>query len=434
MGERRYPSVDKLARSLGEGFSERARVKAAREAIAEARAAGEEVDPVRLEELVAVYGGESLKPLINMSGVILHTGLGRARLAPAVVDHVARVAAGHSCLEFDLGTGERGNRQDHVRWLLRELTGAEDAYVVNNCAGAVVLALSALCSGREVVLSRGQMVEIGGAFRMPDVIRESGCRLVECGCTNKTHLRDYEAVSGEETGAWMRCHPSNFKMSGFVASPSSREMAEGAHKVGALFLDDVGSGCLVDTVSYALPKERTLAEAVSDGADVVMASGDKLLGGPQAGIVLGSSAAIGVIKKHPLARALRCDKLTLAGLEATLRLYFEGREREIPAWKYAARALDEVKKDALKLKRAWSGAVLEPGLTEMGSGSMPGAGVETVRVGLPVKNADAFHRCLRLEGGVVGRIENGVVYLDPRTAEPDEVRRVAEFLKTTGQA
>ena len=238
MGGRRFPSVDALSRSLDRGLPEVIRVKAARETIAWARSAADEVTELELAEfagdLARELAGPSLRPVINMSGVINHTGLGRARLAPAAVEAMESVARGHCRLEFNLEDGTRGDRQDHVGWLLRELTGAEAAYVVNNCAGAVVLVLSALCSGREVVLSRGQMVEIGGAFRMPDVIRESGCRLVECGCTNKTHLRDYEAVTGEETGAWLRCHQSNFAMSGFVSTPSERSLAEGAHRAYSL--------------------------------------------------------------------------------------------------------------------------------------------------------------------------------------------------------
>lgn len=427
---RRFPSVDKLARSLDGRWSEAARVKAAREAVAKARAEGGAGDlTLQAEGLAARYGESSMRGLVNMSGVVLHTGLGRARLAKAAADRVAEVAAGHAVVEFDLETGERGDRQDHVRWLLTELTGAEDALVVNNCAGALVLALSALCAGREVVLSRGQMVEIGGAFRMPDIIRQSGCRLVECGCTNKTYRRDFEEVSGEETAAWLQCHQSNFAMTGFVSFPSASELAEGAHRAGALFLDDLGSGCLVDTRDYGLPKERTLGDAVRDGADLVMASGDKLLGGPQAGILVGRRSVLDLVKRHPLARALRCDKLTLAGLEATLRLYFEGREREIPVWRAVGREADEVRSVAEVLAGAVPGGIVEEGRTELGGGSFPGVGVRSWVAGFRVADLEGVHRRMRMEFGVVGRIEQGLFWLDPRTAESEEVDWTVQSLK-----
>ena len=430
MSNQRFPSVDALARQIALNVSEKAKVRGAREAIERGKS-GEELGEGLVQvatRLASEYGEMTSKPLINMSGVILHTGLGRARMADEVADHVFEVAKGHSCLEFDVETGERGDRQDHVEWLLKELTGAEAAMVVNNCAGAVILVLSAVCKGGEVVLSRGQMVEIGGSFRIPDVIRESGCHLVECGCTNKTHLRDFESVTGEGTMAWMQCHRSNFAMTGFVSSPSAKDLAEGAHRHGALFIDDLGSGCLVDTTAYGLPKERTLSEAVADGADVVMASGDKLLGGPQAGIILGSKEVLSVVKKHPMARALRCDKMTIAALEATLRMYDEGREREIPVWKYAGRELEEVRRDALALAESYSDAVVEEGLTGLGGGSLPGAGVPTWRCGLAAKDLEGLHRDLRTQAGVIGRIEKGRLWLDPRSAEPEEVKVVVRYL------
>ncbi len=429
----RPPSVDRLARDPRlDGFPEVTRVEAARAAVQAAAGATASLDELvedarrRASELSA----PSLRPAVNMSGVVLHTGLGRARLAPSVAAHVAAVLDGHATVEFDLETGGRGDRQAHAEGLLRRLTGAEAALVVNNCAAAVYLALAAHGAGREVVLSRGQMVEIGGSYRMPDIVRQTGCRLVEVGCTNKTRLSDYETALTAETAVLLRCHPSNFRIVGFTGEPSARELAGLARDRGLLLLDDVGSGCLVDTARYGLPRERTLAESLTDGADLVMASGDKLLGGPQAGLLLGRSDLVAACKRHPLARAFRVDKATLAALEATLRLYAEGREEELPVWRYAARPLAEVNRLAHTLKRAWPGAWVADGLTEMGGGSMPGRGLPTRRTAIPAESADELlSRLRRHETPVVGRIEQGVVWLDPRTAEPAEVRSVAALLR-----
>jgi L-seryl-tRNA(Ser) seleniumtransferase len=428
-GSARPPSVDKLARLINDdpdlhGYA----VLAAREALA----LGGDFEVEAMQSFVELVG-PSLRPVVNMSGVILHTGLGRARLADEVVASIYDVAAGHSGVEFDLESGERGDRQNHVRWLLRHLTGAEDALVVNNCAGAVVLALSAVCAGSPVVLSRGEMVEIGGQFRMPDIIKMSGCELVEVGCTNKTHLRDFEAAMGQEAGAFLRCHQSNFAQVGFIGQPKHRELSELAHSRGWVMIDDLGSGCLVDTTRYGLPKERTVGEAISDGADLVLASGDKLLGGTQAGILVGSAEMIERCKRHPLARALRIDKLGLAGLEATLRLYFEKRENEIPIWGYCSRELEEIKRDCSRLKKAWGRGEISMGTTELGGGSFPGVGVPTWRFGLGTSNGELAKR-LRL-AGVIGRTESGQIWLDPRTCTLDEVKEtclVLELIRENG--
>ncbi len=435
---RQLPSVDRLMRSKAlAAFPEPTRAKAARAAVAAARERmraegfpGEESIEEEAVRLARSMSAPSLRPAVNMSGVVLHTGLGRARLAPEAAEALLAAAGSHALVELDAETGRRGDRQEHVRGLLCELTGAEDALVVNNCAAAVALTLTALCAGGEVVLSRGEMVEIGGSFRMPDIVAQTGCRLVEVGCTNKTHLADYRAAMGEEVAALLRCHRSNFKMIGFTDEPSGREVAELAHAAGTLFIEDLGSGCLVDTTRYGLPKERTLQEALADGVDVVTASGDKLLGGPQAGLILGRSELVRRIARHPLARALRVDKLTLSALEATLRLYAEGRPEQIPVWRYLSRDLREVRRMALALRSA-SGipATVEPGVTEVGGGSMPGAGVPTWRVGLRRPDPDALLAQLRAaDPPVIGRIEDGRVWLDPRTLEPDEVKLVKSIM------
>ncbi len=422
-GSGRPPSVDKLARKINDvpelhGYA----VLAAREAVE----LGGEYESVANRKFLDLVG-PSLDRVINLSGVVLHTGLGRARLASDARDAVTDASHGHSSVEFDLESGERGDRQNHVRWLLQNLTGAEDALVVNNCAGAVVLALSAVCAGSPVLLSRGQMVEIGGHFRMPDIIKMSGCELVEVGCTNKTHLRDFEIAMGDGSGAILRCHQSNFAQVGFVSQPSVKELAGLAHGRGWVMIDDLGSGCLVDTTRFGLPKERTIAEAVSDGADLVSASGDKLLGGPQAGILVGSKKMIERCKAHPLARALRVDKLCLAGLEATLRLYFEKRELEIPVWNYCSRELDAIKRACFKLKKSWGQGEVALGITELGGGSFPGVGVPTWRFGLGTGSPELAKR-LRL-AGIIGRTESGQIWLDPRTASNDEIKETCLILE-----
>lgn len=422
---RDLPKVDALARSgrLAE-FPEGVRVLAARITIERARAlllAGKRTGSIE-DEAVSEAGrlaAPTMKRVVNASGVILHTGLGRARLAASVAEHIAEVAANHAIVEFDEETGKRGDRQSHVRELLKLLTGAEDAFVVNNNAATVFLTLSALAKRREVILSRGEMVEIGGSFRMPDVVRQSGCRLVEVGCTNKTHLDDFVAAISPQTGALLRCRPSNFRIIGFTEAPTIAELA--SIKGDTPLIDDVGCGCLVDVEAFGLPREPILGESLRDGADMELASGDKLLGGPQAGIIIGRSDLIAKIRRHPIARAVRVDKLTLAGLEATLKLYVTGRQLEIPTLRYLSRTLEEVRALADRLAEV-AGGTVEAGSTETGGGSIPGYGVPTWRVKVPGSKPDRILAKLRSkEVPVVGRIESGSVWLDPRTMEPDEI-------------
>lgn len=433
---RAVPSVDKLKRDPAlETFSDRIRTMAAQaavNAVREALQAGNTMDAVDFAcHEAARLSKASLSRAINLSGVILHTGMGRARLAPSVAHRIAEIAASHSLLELDPDSGARGDRQTHVRSLLQELTGAEDALVVNNCAAAVLLTLRALCTGTEVLLSRGQMVEIGGSFRMPDVVRESGCTLIELGCTNRTRLSDYESRIGENTSAILRCHPSNFEIVGFHEEPSLKELANLAHRNRIILIDDVGSGCLLDTTRFGLPKEPTLADAVKLGADVVLTSGDKLLGGPQSGIILGKSDVIEKIRRHPLARTVRADKLAIAGLRGTFELYAEGRELEVPVWKYASRRASELEAIARRIASAIEGAMVAEGSSEMGGGSMPGASIPTYRVGIPSNDAAKTLEQLRKhDPPVIGRIESQIVWLDPRTLEESEVPDVMEALRS----
>lgn len=431
---RRLPSVDLIKRSEAlQGFPDPVQTLAARTAIESARQAGQ----WGMDEIIAEAAREanrlttpSLKSAINLSGIILHTGLGRARLAAAAVNAIYQVAYNHSIVEFDLETGTRGDRQTHVRDLLCGLTGAEDALVVNNCAASVLLSLAALCGGRDVVLSRGQMVEIGGAFRMPDVVQQSGCRLVEVGCTNRTRLSDYEAAVSPEIGAILRCHPSNFKIVGFTEEVPLRDLVALARRSETIVIDDAGSGCLLDTTRFGLSAEPKLQDAIRDGADLVLCSGDKLLGGPQAGIILGRRSLIDVIRRHPLARAVRIDKLTLAGLEATLRLYRDGRELEIPVWEAVARPLDKVRKLAEEiLSTCPAPSQVVPTQTEVGGGSLPGSVVASSAVRIDAADSVGILKSLRQRAiPVIGRIENGAVLLDPRTLQDVEVVEVQRAL------
>lgn len=422
---RELPKVDALAQHarLAE-FPAPVRIHAARIAIERARTqilVGKPVKDLEDETVNEAYRltAPTTRRVINASGVILHTGLGRARLAPSVAAHIAEVAANHAWIEFDEDSGKRGDRQSHVRDLLKLLTGADDAFVVNSNAAAVFLTLSALAKRKEVVLSRGEMVEIGGSFRMPDVVRQSGCRLVEVGCTNKTHLEDFKSALTDRTGAILRCRPSNFRIVGFTETPSIGALA--SIKGDSPLIDDVGCGCLVDVEPFGLPREPRLGESLREGADLELASGDKLMGGPQAGIIIGRADLIAKIRKHPLARAVRIDKLTLAGLEATLKLYLAGRHLEIPTLRYLSRSLDDVRILADQLAAVMGGSV-EAGLTETGGGSIPGHGVATWRVKLTGGKPDRVLAAMRQrEIPVIGRIESGSVWLDPRTMEPNEV-------------
>ncbi|MDP9237062.1 MAG: L-seryl-tRNA(Sec) selenium transferase [Chloroflexota bacterium] len=360
-----------------------------------------------------------LRPLINATGVILHTNLGRAPLAQEAIDAMAAVTRGYSNLEFDINEGKRGSRHSLLEPLLCRLTGAEAAMAVNNNAAAVLLALSAVGAGREVVISRGQLVEIGGGFRIPDVMRQSRAKLVEAGTTNRTRIEDFDQAVGPKAAALMRVHPSNFRIVGFTESPSIDELASVAGARGVLLIDDIGSGCLLDTTVYGLPPEPTPQASIAAGADLVLFSGDKLLGGPQGGLIVGRQDLLRKLKRHPLARTVRMDKASIAGLAATLRLYLEGAaEEKIPVWRMIGMPLDAIttRADTMVAEIGDEASTME-GRSMIGGGSLPGESLPTRLVSLRCRSgADATSLAARLRThGVVARIEDGRVLLDPRT-------------------
>ncbi len=395
----------------------------------------------------------ALRSVVNATGVIVNTNLGRAPLSPQALAAVSAAGADYSNLEFDLTSGGRGSRQTPVRAFLRELTGAEDALVVNNNAAAVLLALTALARGREVIISRGELVEIGGGFRIPDVMAQSGARLVEVGTTNRTRLRDFEAAVTGETAALLAVHPSNFRVVGFTEAPPLAELAALAHAHGLPLIHDLGSGTLVRTERYGLAHEPMAEESIAAGADLVCFSGDKLLGGPQAGIIVGREPPIATLAAHPLSRALRIDKLTLAALEATLRQYRDGESGEIPIWRMVALPLEELRARAERwverLRAAGVEAETIEGESAVGGGSLPGETLPTVLCAIPevvgalaqmsgsTDASDALARRLRLgEPPILARVQRKRVLLDPRTVrvEQDElvvaaVARAAQGLR-----
>lgn len=373
----------------------------------------------------------SLRLVINATGVILHTNLGRALLSTAARQAMLATASAYNNLEFDLDTGKRGSRLTHAGQLLRELTGAEDAVVVNNNASALILILSALAKDREVVISRGQLVEIGGGFRIPDIMQESGALLVEVGTTNRTHIADYAAALSERAAMLLRVHASNFKQVGFVEQPPLSELAALARECGLLAVDDLGSGTLLDTAPFGLEREPTIQESVAAGVDLVCFSGDKLLGGPQAGIIVGRSGAIAALKRHPLARALRVDKLTYAALIATLQHYRRDEALDcIPVWQMISRPLDDIRARAAAWAAAVDGAVIE-GESTVGGGSLPGAALHTALLAIDCDAPNSFTARLRqAQPPVIARIADGLVLLDPRTVLPAQDEALLRALKS----
>lgn len=377
----------------------------------------------------------TLRPVINATGVVLHTNLGRAPLSDATLAAMRAAGEGYSNLEFDLEAGQRGSRYVHAESLLCRLTGAEAALVVNNNAGAVLLTLSALAAGRKVIISRGQLVEIGGGFRVPEVLAQSGARLVEVGTTNRTYARDYEAALDDEAAALLRVHASNFRISGFTAQPALEELVQLTHSRGLWLLDDLGSGTLLDTAPLGLAHEPTVQESVAAGADVITFSGDKLLGGPQAGFILGRRELIARLRRFPLTRALRVDKTTLAGIQATLLHYLKGEAlREVPIWRMLALSPEEIAARSHSFLAAL-GALgarcdLLAGLSMIGGGSLPGETLPTTLIALPPGDAGEQARRLRAgEPSVVARIADGRVLLDLRTVLPREETALVERVK-----
>lgn len=394
-----------------------------REVVVPTRAALVEEARERVELLLA----PTLKPIINATGIIVHTNLGRAPLSQSALAAVTAVAEGYATLEFDLEQGGRGSRAVHAEQKLRRLLNTEAALAVNNNAAAVLLMLTALCQGKEVIISRGQLVEIGGGFRVPEVMAQSGARLVEVGTTNRTHLRDYAAAITENTAAILVAHHSNYKIVGFTTEPTLDELAGLAHARNILLLYDQGSGALLDVAPYGLDPEPTVPDGLTAGADVVAFSGDKLLGGPQAGILCGRTAPLQQIKRHPLARAVRADKLGLAALSATLDHYLkEEVTREVPVWCMLSRPLEELDSVA----HTWAAHLQEHGLratvidgeSRVGGGSLPGTSLPTKLVAIEADSVADFAARLRLRTpGVVGRVQNDRLLLDPRTVLPFQV-------------
>lgn len=379
----------------------------------------------------------TLTPVINATGVIVHTNLGRAPLSETALAAVTAVSRGYATLEYDLEAGQRGSRSVHAEKLLTRLTNAEAASVVNNNAAAVLLMLTALCQGREVIISRGQLVEIGGGFRVPDVMAQSGAKLVEVGTTNRTHLRDYAAAITENTAAILVAHHSNFKIIGFTTEPSLAELAELAHAHNLVLLYDQGSGALLDVAAYGLEAEPTVIDGLTAGCDVVAFSGDKLLGGPQAGILCGRADLLSAIKRHPLARAVRADKLALAALAATLTHYLkEEAETAVPVWQMIARSTNELGDVAdtwaAHLQEQGIAAVVVDGFSTVGGGSLPGTTLPTRLVAIDAANPDALAAALRAQSPpVIGRIQDGRYLLDPRTVLPDQSGTLIRLLIQT---
>ena len=440
---RELPSVDRLLRepevdALLDLAPRTAVVEAVRATLAAARTrrAGPPDDwAAEIRERLAERRRPSLRPVLNATGVVLHTNLGRAPLARAAIEALTAVADGYSNLELDLDTGTRGSRADHCRELLRRLTGAEDALVVNNAAGALVLALNALAEGRAVLISRGELIEIGGSFRIPEIMARSGARLREIGTTNRTHLDDYRSAL-DGAAAILTVHRSNFEQRGFVASPEPAALAALAAEAGIPYLYDVGSGLLADLEPWGLASEPRVAEALTAGAGLVLFSGDKLLGGPQAGCVAGRGALVAECRANPLARAMRADKLTLAGLEATRALYQDPATavREIPVLRMLTLTAEELARRAAELASHCAAElrpVLEPGESTVGGGAFPGSALPTTLVALDAGPLGADGLALRLRVGdpaVVARVAGGRVLLDPRTLPDDSGRAIGAAL------
>jgi L-seryl-tRNA(Ser) seleniumtransferase len=379
--------------------------------------------------------GQRLLEAINATGIILHTNLGRAPLAAAALEAATRVGAGYSNLEFDLATGSRGSRYARVSTALCDATGAEDALVVNNCAAAVLLLIDTFAKDREVVVSRGQLVEIGGGFRLPDVLERSGAKLVEVGATNKVYLKDYERALSPKTALLMRSHASNFRLTGFTHDVEPRELAALGKRVGVAVVEDLGSGALVDLAEYGLPHERTVQDAVRDGLDAVAFSGDKLLGGPQAGIIVGRAPVLARLRSNPLVRALRVDKLTIALLDATLRLYATPQTRDrIPFFRMLSAPLEALHVRGRRYvdELPDRAAALAPSIAYVGGGSLPGTRIASVAVVVScVSPPDiAAARLRSSEPAIVGRVEDGRLLLDLRTIAAEQDSAVIAALRT----
>jgi L-seryl-tRNA(Ser) seleniumtransferase len=428
---RQLPSVDRLlhqpaVQELLQLAPRGAVVDAVREAIEAARtrrAGPPEHWDVDIRERLARRTGAGLRPVLNATGVVLHTNLGRAPLADAAIQAMASIAGGYSNLEFDLSSGIRGSRSDHCREPLRHTTGAEDGLVVNNAAGALLLALNAVAEGRQVVISRGELIEIGGSFRIPDILAKSGAQLREVGTTNRTHLDDYRRALDAGVAAILTVHRSNFEQRGFVAWAEPEALSALAREAGVSYLYDIGSGLIPDLSPWGLSGEPRISDALAAGADLVLFSGDKLLGGPQAGCLIGRAEIVARCRSNPMARALRADKLTLAALAATLNLYVDDVTaiRSVPVLAMLTLESDELARRAERLLSLCPPAVRAttlPAESAVGGGAFPGAVLATTVVALDAGPLGPDGLALRLRLGdpaVVARVAGGKVLLDPRT-------------------
>jgi L-seryl-tRNA(Ser) seleniumtransferase len=445
---RKLPSVDKLLQvdavaSLVEQHGRELTLDALRAVLDDARQATLDGALAPEAEILIAEAAQrlsdelrpSLYPVINATGVIIHTNLGRAPLSENARQAMARVSVGYSNLEYDMQAGARGSRYIHAADLLCRLTGAEDALVVNNNASAVLLTLTALAKEREVLIGRGQLIEIGGGFRIPDVLRQSGAHLIEIGTTNRTYVRDYaDALHPINTALILRVHHSNFQLTGFVHEPTLDELVSLGDEYAIPVMDDLGSGTLLDTESYGLIHEPTIQESVAAGVSIVTASGDKLLGGPQAGLILGKADLITKLRRHPLARAVRVDKTTLAGLQATLLAYLESKAiEEIPVWRMIATPVEAL----TRRTRKWQHGLKETGVSmavvatqsTVGGGSLPGQTLPTRALALEVASPDALAARLRAaDPPIVARIEDDRLLLDPRTVLPEQDTALVEIM------
>jgi L-seryl-tRNA(Ser) seleniumtransferase len=443
---RQLPSVDRLLsderlRPFGDVYASQIIVELAREQLDAARGAIAASRPTpsydeivsSLLERLAWLTAPSLRRVINATGVIIHTNLGRAPLSAEAIAAMSAVSSGYNNLEFDLEGGERSNRHIHVESLLCRLTGAEAALAVNNNAAALLLALSGLASGREVIISRGELIEIGGGFRIPEIMAESGARLVEVGTTNRTYLRDYEAAITDSTAALLHVHTSNFRMVGFTESPSAADLVRLARERKVFLLDDPGSGCLLDTTQFGLGKEPTLQESLAAGADLVFSSGDKLLGGPQAGLILGRHDLAENLKRHPMARSARLDKGAIAALATTLGHYVKNEApAKIPVWRMISMPVSEIEVRAARWAAALGkGARVVDGRSMVGGGSLPEESLPTKLLAVSAPDVTSLAHGLRVgEPPVVARVERDTLLLDPRTVDPGDDATLMTALET----
>ena len=437
---RGLPSVDRVlsderVQRLVDEYSHQAVLELVRVRLDEARGTIKEgrrapgIDEVvaSVEERAASRWHAWPYPVINATGVILHTNLGRAPLSDEAIEAIEQASRGYSNLELDLQTGKRGSRQEYVAGMVCQLTGADAALVVNNNASAVLVGLAAIANDKEVIVSRGEAIEIGGGFRIPDVLRQSGAELVEVGTTNRTHVRDFEAAVSDRTGAIVSAHASNFRVTGFTRSPELSELVELGNRHGVPVLHDLGSGCLLDTAVFGLAHEPTPQESIAAGVSLAFFSGDKLLGGPQAGIIAGDPDLVAKVSRHPLARAVRIDKLSMAALTATLVHYVKDEAtHKIPVWRMVAEPADSLESRATRWRESLGQRCsVAEGSSTIGGGSLPGEVLPTTLLSLDtggaIGGADALlERLRRGNPPVIGRIEDERVLLDPRTVLPEQ--------------